>query len=380
MPAPRFVIAGGGTGGHVAPAIALADEISSRFGRDAVHFLCSGNAVERSMLGHAGYDLTELPVARPRGTLRSKATTVVSSAMAVPAARRKLRELDADALICAGGYASLPGAMAAGLMRLPVFLLESNAVPGKVTRALARLSRECFAHMPLTRPLDCPVSVLGTPVRKAFNDPVAKPDARRALGMFPHLPTLLVMGGSQGARAINDAILATAALMGELADRIQVLHLTGPACLERARQAWRDSGVHHRVSAFTNNTATWLAAADLAITRAGAGTISELCALAVPMALVPYPAAADNHQHANAEWIARSGAGVIVPEDSLDARRVLELIQSLLLQESAREAASQAAVLLAKPHAASRILDAILAGIDASGTGSNADLGQRAAA
>src|SRR5690606_9604280 len=87
MHAPRFVIAGGGTGGHVAPAIALADEIASRFGREAVHFLCSGNAVERSMLGHAGYDFTELPVSRPRGTLRSKATTVVSSAMAVPAAR-----------------------------------------------------------------------------------------------------------------------------------------------------------------------------------------------------------------------------------------------------------------------------------------------------
>lgn len=380
MHAPRFVIAGGGTGGHVAPAIALADEIASRFGREAVHFLCSGNAVERSMLGHAGYDFTELPVSRPRGTLRSKATTVVSSAMAVPAARRKLRELEADALICAGGYASLPGAMAAGLMRMPVFLLESNAVPGKVTRALSRLSRECFAHMPLTRPLDCPVSVLGSPVRRAFLDPVAKPDARRALGMFPHRPTLLIMGGSQGALAINNAVLEASTRITDLADRMQILHLTGPACVERARQAWRESGVHHRVSAFTNNTATWLAASDLAITRAGSGTISELCALAVPMVLVPYPAAADDHQRANAEWAARAGAGVIVPEGSLDAARITELIHSLLLQESARDAASEAAAALAKPHAASRILDAIISGIDASETRPNADLDHRAAA
>lgn len=373
----RIVIAGGGTGGHIAPAIALADEFASRFGRDSVHFLCGGNELERSMLGNAGYQFTPLPVSRPRGTLRSKATTVITTALAVPAARRQLKDFGADALACVGGYASLPGAMAASLLRLPVFLLESNAVPGKVTRTVARFARVCFAHMPLTRPLDCPVEVLGNPVRSAFLEPVGKDQARRALGLRPDLPTLLVMGGSQGAQAINDSAIAGAPLLAGL--RLQVLHLTGQADLERAAAAWRASGLRHRVAPFTHNTATWFRAADLALTRSGAGTISELLALAVPMILVPYPAAADDHQRLNAQWVASHGAGVLVPQADLSPDRILELTQTLLLSEGALSAATAAAESLAVRGAAGDIADAMLAGIAASEGAPVVDSRKRAA-
>jgi UDP-N-acetylglucosamine--N-acetylmuramyl-(pentapeptide) pyrophosphoryl-undecaprenol N-acetylglucosamine transferase len=380
MDAPRIAIAGGGTGGHIAPAIAFADEIAARFGRESVHFLCGGNDLERSMFTHAGYDFTALPIKRPRATLRSKATTVITTALAVPAARRKLREFEADALVCVGGYAALPGAMAASLMRLPVFLLESNAVPGKVTRTIARMSRACYAHMPLTRPLDCSVELLGNPVRKAFLEPVAKEDARRALGLSPAVPTLLVMGGSQGAQAINSVAIETAAELSALADNFQVLHLTGHSDVEKARAAWRATGLRHRVAGFTHNTSTWFAAADLALTRSGSGTISELLGVGVPMILVPYPSAADNHQHANAQWVAGNGAGVVVQQDALTPQRIAELVRTLLLSEKALKTASAAAAGLALPHAAARILDAILTQIGLSESAHISDSKKRAAA
>ncbi|MCB9894104.1 MAG: UDP-N-acetylglucosamine--N-acetylmuramyl-(pentapeptide) pyrophosphoryl-undecaprenol N-acetylglucosamine transferase [Planctomycetes bacterium] len=377
---PRIAIAGGGTGGHIAPALALAEELSERFGRESVHLLCGGNDLERSMYGHAGFDFTTLPVSRPRAGLRSKATTVITTAMAVPAARKALKRFEADALVCVGGYAGLPGAMAASLMRLPVFSLEANAVPGKVTRTIARFARVCYAHMPLTRNLDCKVEVVGNPLRKAFGNPPDKADAKRALGLNSSLPTLLIIGGSQGAKALNDAMISAAPTFRNMRERFQVLHITGRGDRDRAERAWRAVGVHCRATTFTHNTATWFAATDLALTRSGAGTISELLALGVPMLLVPYPHAADDHQRANALWVAGSGAGVVAPEATLDAPRVRDLLETLLLNDQARSAASKAALALSAPNASGTILDRILAEIGLSEPPSAADLEERAAA
>jgi len=260
-----------------------------------------------------------------------------------------------------------------GLMR------ESSGVQGKGTRTVSRMARECYAQMPLMRPLDCAVEVLGNPVRRAFREPVAKQDARRALGLLPSLPTLLVVGGSQGAQAINDAAIEFAQSVAGLGESFQVLHLTGHTDVERARTAWRESGVRHRVAAFTHNTATWLAAADLALTRAGAGTISECLTVGVPMILVPYPSAADDHQRANAQWVAGGGAGVVVPQTDLSAARIRELVNNLLLSSQALSAAANAAAQLAQPSAAERILDAVLVEIGVSAPTGFSDSKRRAA-
>jgi UDP-N-acetylglucosamine--N-acetylmuramyl-(pentapeptide) pyrophosphoryl-undecaprenol N-acetylglucosamine transferase len=372
----RLAIAGGGTGGHIAPMLALAEEWSARFGEGSVHVLCSGNDLERSMFGHAGPEYTALPVSRPKSGLRSKATTVITTALAVPTARKCLKRFGASALVCAGGYAGLPGAMGASLLRLPVFSLEANAVPGRVTRAVARFARTCFAHMPLVSRLDCKVEVVGNPLRSAFASPPAKADAKRALGLDSRLPTLLIIGGSQGAEALNAAILSAAPTFD--AARFNVLHLTGPADLERAERVWRATGIHYRAAAFTHNTATWFAAADLAFTRSGAGTISELLALAVPMLMVPFPHAADDHQRANARWVAGFGAGVIAEQEGLDAPRIRELLSTWLLDSAARERASLAARAMATTDATGRIVDAILSQIRLSDAPPNADSEDRA--
>jgi len=379
MNTPKLAIAGGGTGGHIAPALALAEEWDRRFGAGHVHLLCSGNQLERSMLNYAGYSFTTLDVERPRKTLRSKATTVISTAMAVPAARRALRDFGADVLVCVGGYAALPGAMAAGLLRLPVITLEANATPGKVTRTISRFARVCYAHMPLTRSLDCRVEVQGNPIRSAFREPVSKADARRALGLRPDLPTLLVAGGSQGAEAVNAAVLGAIDTFKALGEHFQVLHLTGRSDYVRAESVWRASGLRHNVKPFTHNMATWMSAADVALTRSGAGSISELLALKVPMILVPYPHAADDHQRANALWVAGAGAGVMVPQDALSPERVHELVETFLLSDVTRERASQAAAQLAQPEASRRIVERILAEIEHSPAVKTADQSGRAA-
>lgn len=377
---PRIALAGGGTGGHIAPALALAELIALRYGRESVHFLCGGNDLERSMLGNAGFNFTALPVARPKGTIRSKATTVITTALAVPMARRALKTFGANALVCVGGYASLPGALAASLLRLPVIALEANAVPGKVTRAVSRLASVCYAHFPLTRALECRVEVRGNPVRQAFLRPTESAEARRALGLDPRLPTLLVMGGSQGATAINEVAIAAAPSLAALRDRMNVLHITGPADSERAEAAWRAAGLSYRVTPFTHNAATWMAASDLALTRSGAGTISELLVLGVPMLMVPFPAAADDHQLANAHYVGAAGAGVVVPQDTLNPHRLLELVDRLLLNDAARKAGREAALAAATPDAGARILDGVLAEIGISGPTNLADSGERAAA
>lgn len=380
MNTPRIVLAGGGTGGHVAPAIAIADEMASRFGKDSVHFLCSGNDIEHKMISHAGYPYSTLKVSKPRRGLVSKTKSITTAILSVAPARKLIKQLQADALISVGGYVALPGAIGAALKRTPVFLLEANAVPGRVNGRLSTVAKVCYAHLPLTRQLDCRVEVRGNPVRKPFTDPVDKGVAQRALGLARNLPTLLIVGGSQGAEAINEVILQACEKNADWKQRLQVLHLTGCDGLERAQTAWRKSGIRHRVAAFTTNTATWFAASDVALTRSGAGTISELLCVGVPMLLVPYPHAADDHQRANAVHIAEAGAGIIVPQAGLSADRITELIEQTLLSDIARERMHQAAISASKPNAATDIVDCILSEIGFSQTKPTADTSGRIAA
>jgi UDP-N-acetylglucosamine--N-acetylmuramyl-(pentapeptide) pyrophosphoryl-undecaprenol N-acetylglucosamine transferase len=377
---PRFVITGGGTGGHVAPAIALAEELRARYGSGSAHILCGDSELERAMLRNADLPFTPLALRRPRGRWIGRGLAALSIAGAVPAARALMRGLNADAVLCTGGYAALPGAAAAALLQLPVFCLEANAAPGRVTRLVARAAEQCFAHMPLTRPLACPVDVTGNPVRRAFVEAVAKADARRALALDAGLPSLLVAGGSQGAQAVNLALFRAGESLRPLAGRMQVLHISGAAMAEQARSFWRSLGVRARVTAFTHNTATWFAASDLALTRAGAGVISELLCVHVPMLLVPYPHAADDHQTANARWVASHGAAVLAPQETLTPARVVELLEQLLLHEPAREKAAAAARALAKPNCAAEILDRVLAKIGLSEAAPTAEQSSRVAA
>ncbi|CAG0927144.1 UDP-N-acetylglucosamine--N-acetylmuramyl-(pentapeptide) pyrophosphoryl-undecaprenol N-acetylglucosamine transferase [Planctomycetaceae bacterium] len=376
---PRIALAGGGTGGHVAPAIALADEISARFSRDSVLFLCSGNELEREMIGARGYRFEALPISRPGTSLKSKTKTVFSLFQAVPAARKALKQMGATGVIGVGGYASLPAVLAASWLRIPIVLLEANAVPGKVTRQGSRFAKACYAHLPLTCSLDCRVDVLGNPVRRSFLDAPSKELARQALGLNPVLPTLLVIGGSQGAQALNAAMLAALPELGCYRGHFQALHITG-ASDTTSRAAWEKCGIAHKVVEFTHQPELFMAASDVALTRSGASTISELLALGVPQIMVPYPSAADNHQQANAEFVARAGAGIVVPESTLNVSRLCELIARYVIMSGPRENLATAARLISRPDATERILERALSDFGYSAQAPSADETLRAAA
>ena len=379
MKLPKIALAGGGTGGHIAPAIALADEISARFGHDAVLFLCSGNELEREMIGARGYRFEALPISRPGTSLKSKTKTVFSLLQAVPAARKALKQMGASGVIGVGGYASLPAVLAASWLRIPIVLLEANAVPGKVTRQGSRFAKACYAHLPLTLALDCRVDVLGNPVRRSFLDAPSKTLARQALGLNASLPTLLVIGGSQGAQALNAAMQAALPELGCYRGHFQALHITG-AGDTASRAAWEKSGIAHKVVEFTHEPELFMAAADVALTRSGASTISELLALGIPQIMVPFPSAADNHQQANAEFVAKAGAGMVVPERELGVSRVCELVARYVIMSGPRENLANAARLISRPDATERILERALADFGYSTQAPSADETMRAAA
>ena len=380
MSQPRIVLAGGGTGGHVAPAIALAEEWALRYGRNSVLFLCSGNDLERKMIGHAGFNFAAAPVARPKGSITSKLNSLASCARAVPKAAKIIRDFGAIGVVGAGGYASLPGVAAAGsIRRLPVALLEANVVPGRVTRLASRFAKVCYAHLPLSRKIACRVAVRGNPVRQAFRLPISRQEARCALRIDQFKRTLLVFGASQGASGINRAVLEAIPLLKLERDRLQVLHITGAADVDKARAMWRESGIAHRCAAFTHLMPLWMSAADVAISRSSASSISELAATGVGMLLVPLPSSADGHQAANAELVQSRGAGVYVPQASLDGEELATLLDRYLFDEAscARLAAGSRAV--AKPEAAVEIVDALEAEFGISKGRDFAEKGKRAA-
>lgn len=357
---PKIALCGGGTGGHIAPALALAEEFSSRYGRQSVLFLCGGLELEREMIGGAGFDLVALPVARPGGGIARKTRSLASMAPALWAARSALKKFGATGVIGVGGYASLPGVTAARWLGRPVILLEANAVPGRVTRLLSRLAALCCAHLPMTTVLGCPAVVTGNPLRSLFRNAPARSQARAALGLDPHLPTLLVMGGSQGAQGINRALLAALPALEDFAGRIQLLHIAGKTEFEAASGAWSRTTVAHKCVSFTAQPHLWMAASDMALSRAGAGTISELMALGVPVLLAPYPHAADDHQRANARYVAACGAGVVVDETSLTAAKIPQLVRDYLLNDLRRIPLAIAARRLARPDAVTEIVELAL--------------------
>ncbi|MCC6575469.1 MAG: undecaprenyldiphospho-muramoylpentapeptide beta-N-acetylglucosaminyltransferase [Planctomycetes bacterium] len=380
MSTPKIVLCGGGTGGHIAPALALAQEFSARFGGASVLFLCSGNDLEREMIAGAGFRFEALPIARPGGGIVRKTRSLASMAPSLWAARNVLKKFGVGGAIGVGGYASLPGVMAAKWLRKPVVLLEANAVPGRVTRLLSRVADACYAHLPVTTPLRCPTLVTGNPLRAAFRDAPSKLKARALLGLEAELPTLLVMGGSQGAQALNRAMSDALKPLSHFGGRMQVLHIAGKADYEAAASAWKSSNLLHKCVPFTNEPQVWMAASDLALCRAGAGTISELVALGVPALLSPYPHAADDHQRANARYIAACDAGAVVPDDELGGGRIFRLVEDFVLNDLRRIQMAMACRRLARPNAAVEIADRALRCFGFSGASATADNSNRIAA
>ena len=354
MTQPVLIMAGG-TGGHVFPALAVARELESR---DApVVWLGTRRGIEAELVPAAGIALEWVRVSGLRGKgIWNWILAPWRLAVALFDALRVVRRRRPRAVLGMGGFASGPGGVAAWLLGRPLIIHEQNSVAGLTNRLLAGFAREVLAAFPGSFSSRVPARVVGNPVRPDILA-LPAPDERLAGRTGPlHL---LVLGGSQGALALNETVARAVARIAD-AERPEILHQAGRNTLDRAVAAYRDAGVAARVEPFIADMAAAYAWADLVICRAGALTIAELAATGVGAVFVPFPAAVDDHQTRNARFLADANAGVLIPQDELTPERLAAEIEACSNDRELVLARARAARALAQPAATRAVADSCL--------------------
>lgn len=363
------VFSGGGTGGHLYPALAVADELRSLQPDVRALFIGSRRGIEGRILAERGEWHLLLPV---QGLDRSRpARSLLGVAGIVGSIVRTLRlfaELRPEAVVVTGGYASAPAGIAAVLTGTPLVLQEPNAVPGLVTKLLSRWGArihvsfpEAVDRLPAGRERTV---VSGNPVRPRSE--IERGLARARLDLPEHAKVLLVVGGSQGARAVNDTLLETVrSIAAGSLDPVEGLHVlwaTGPAHHEGIRnelEAMGEAAEWVVPVPYIDDMPVALVASDLALARAGATFTAELLVEGLPAVLVPLPSAAEDHQTRNAESLAAAGAAVVLPQSELTPARLWSVVASLTSDAPRLAEMSRAALGLARPEAARRIAESV---------------------
>ncbi len=359
IPAPlSVVIAGGGTGGHLYPGIAVARELVARDPRTGVTFVGTARGVEQRIVPREGFALDLIRSAGLRGKSLPAATWALAQLplSAVDAWRVLSRRLP-QLVIGVGGYSSGPVVALAALRGIPTMVLEQNAVPGFTNRRLARLVRAAAVTYEASLPyFGGKGFVSGNPVRPEFVTAASAPRAG-AEGA----PRVLIFGGSQGAHAINVAMVEAAPRLAVAPDRMSITHQAGEGDLEMVRVAYERAGLAVRVEPFLYAMDREMIAADLVVCRAGATTIAELTAIGRAAILVPLPSAADDHQRRNAAALVRAGAAAMLEQRTLTGERLADAILDLLRDRGRRDALAAAARRFGRPDAARVIVDRALA-------------------
>jgi UDP-N-acetylglucosamine--N-acetylmuramyl-(pentapeptide) pyrophosphoryl-undecaprenol N-acetylglucosamine transferase len=353
--APVMILAGG-TGGHIFPGLAVAEALRAR--GVPVVWLGSRLGLENRLVPAADLTLDTIDVSALRGRGRlALVGAPVRLARALWQALRIVRRRRPRSVLSLGGFAAGPGGLAAWLLRRPLLVHEQNRVPGLTNRALAHLARRVLCGFPDAFADKFEAEAVGNPVRpeiSALAPPAqrfAPRDARRRI---------LVLGGSQGARALNAAVPKALAALGDAAE-FEVRHQCGERHREQAEQAYAAAAVPARIESFIGDMAQAYAWADLVICRSGALTLAELCAAGVGAVLVPYPHAVDDHQTRNADFLVANGAAHLLPEDDALAAGLEALLRRLLPSRSTLLAMADAARAQARPDAARRVADVCVA-------------------
>jgi UDP-N-acetylglucosamine--N-acetylmuramyl-(pentapeptide) pyrophosphoryl-undecaprenol N-acetylglucosamine transferase len=346
----RIIIAGGGTGGHVIPALAIAQQLKKQFGAEIL-FIGTARGIETRLVPQAGFPLELIQVGALKNvSLMTRLKTMFDLPRAIAASSRILSDFDPEVVIGVGGYASGPAMVAAIRRRLPTLAFEPNVVPGFANRIIARWVSAAAVHFEETCRYFPHCRVTGVPVRGAF---FAIP--QKAGGT----PTLLVFGGSQGARAINQAMIESLAGLRAKIPGIHIIHQTGERDYERVQAAYKHSEVSAEVHKFIDDMPATFARADLLVCRSGASTVGEITAAGKPAIFVPFPAAADDHQNVNARALERVGAAVVVEESNLGAAYLVDTI-AMLIDPRRLQSMSSAARSLAHPKALEEIAEMVV--------------------
>ena len=348
----KLLIAGGGTGGHLFPGVAIAEELRGRDPTAAVRFVGTERGIEARVLPKLGW---ELALIRVSGLKTVGALGAVRGALRIPGAlwqsRTLLKEFRPDAVVGVGGYASGPVVLMARLMGIPTAICEQNSIPGLTNKILGRVVRAVFLTFEESRRFFRPSKIVmaGNPVRRglleAFAGATSVSTGRR----------VFVCGGSQGATRVNE--LASEALIALADPELTVVHQTGASDVDKIRDRYAAAGVRAQVHAFIDRMVDEYLAADVIVSRAGATTLAELAIAGRPAILIPYPFAADNHQEVNAREMAEAGAALMFRQADLTAEKLSETLRDLLGDPAARARMGSAMKALARPGAASTVVD-----------------------
>ncbi|MCL4243615.1 MAG: undecaprenyldiphospho-muramoylpentapeptide beta-N-acetylglucosaminyltransferase [Candidatus Dadabacteria bacterium] len=355
----KVIIAGGGTGGHIFPAVSVAEEILGRDGLNEVLFVGTKTGLENEILSKRGYRIEHITARGMKGSgmVRSvkavfAAITGISDSMSI------LKSFKPDIVLGVGGYVSGPMVLAASLRGVPTAICEQNAYPGIANRILGKFVKKVFttfdaaaAFFPRGK-----VVMTGNPIRRDIIS--GKPGDKD-----PETLTILVFGGSQGARRLNVSVPEALSMLGR--KDLSVIHQTGAKDAELVKIAYENYGIPARVMPFIDDMAGSYAEADFVIARSGAGTVAEITALGKPSLLIPYPYATNDHQTANARSLERAGAAVVMADSEAEPGNLREALTNVLRKDKL-DMMSRAALELGRPGAASDIVDRIymLAGAD----------------
>lgn len=352
----KVLIAGGGTGGHLFPGIALAEEVVTRHPANEVVFVGTEKGLEARVVPREGYPLELVKVQGLKGKgLLGLIKGLLALPLAFLASFRILSRQKPDVVVGVGGYASGPVVLAAWLMGIPTAIQEQNALPGLTNKVLGRIVKVVFTsfeearnHFP-----EAKVQMIGNPIRKKLMDNYLRSSA--AHERF----SVLVFGGSLGARGLNSRVLDALDSLGDVKDQLAIVHQTGKLDLENVKKGYADKGFSDvaQVVEFIDDMSSAYAKADLVICRAGATSLAELTVCKKPSILVPFPHATDNHQEVNARALVDAGAAVMFRESELTGQKLAEALRGLMTDPAKLKQMAKKAGILGRPAAAKELAD-----------------------
>ncbi|MDP2345386.1 MAG: undecaprenyldiphospho-muramoylpentapeptide beta-N-acetylglucosaminyltransferase [Deltaproteobacteria bacterium] len=358
----KLVVAGGGTGGHLFPGIAVAEALLEIDPTAEVLFVGTMRGIETRAVPKAGFKLALVDVAGLKGTtLLHGAKTMAKLPASLFASRKILKDFDADAVIGVGGYASGPLLVAAKTMGLPTAVCEQNSVPGITNRILGKLVDAVFCTFPSSAPFfpADKVRLVGNPVRKSFTD-AAKAGAASTTSFERGL--VFTFGGSQGARPLNEMAPRALQLLKQKGIDVRALHQAGIDAVKGVQAAYSDASVSAEVTPFIDDMVSAYRRAHVVLCRAGATSCAELTALGVPAILVPFPQAADDHQTKNAADLVAQGAAILLPQSAMTPETLAAALEQLLTDDDHRARVADAAKAAGRLGAADVVARAAIAG------------------
>lgn len=355
----KIVIAGGGTGGHLFPALAVGEVLRER-GHEVMIFISEKDVDALATKDRTEFRFEKLPsIGMPKLLSPAILGFLKRFKESLSPVCALYKKFEPDAVLGMGGFTSTAPILAGRLRKIPTFVHESNAIPGKANRLNARMTdavllgfKECAKFFPRSR-----CEVTGTPIRKSLSERVPRAEALESFGLQPDRRTLLVMGGSQGAHGINEALIKALPALKDLP--VQMIHLTGAQDEQLVIANYRREAIPAYAAAFCHRMEAAYSAADAAISRSGAASLSELSHFGIPSLLIPYPHAAENHQALNAKIFERQGAAVVLDQAAVNADSLAHKMRWLLESPERLHGIAARSRELAPENAAARVADVV---------------------